>query len=379
MMDRHPNIEVRLFNPSATRSAPLLDYVTDFGRLTRRMHNKVFVADNAAAIIGGRNIDDYFETDDATNFRDLDLLMAGPIVGEVSRSFDLFWNSPVAALIEDRSTARQRSEARQEVAPGSDELAGFVYRIEADADEIATALAGARSDLIWAPAALYFDPPERAAGAPGTRVAEGFGDALAGVEHELLIENAYFIPGEAGVDFAASLEERDVEVRVLTNALATNTAPAHAGYARYRQDLLRHGVELYELRPDARSTRPDWPLITTDSLAGVHTKAAVLDRQAVSLGSFNLDPRSRALNTEIAVLIESPRLARQVAEYMDTGVQPETSYRVQLEQDDAGAERLIWMTETDGEAVRYTSDPEAGVWRRFTAWLISLLPVEAQL
>jgi putative cardiolipin synthase len=381
MIDRHPKIEVRLFNPSGTRSAPSLNFLTDFGRLNRRMHNKVFIADNAAAIIGGRNVgDDYFEIDNATNFRDLDLLMAGPIVEETSRSFDQFWNSPwavpVAALIEDEAAPAEREDTGESLTAAIPGLAGSTYRLEVTEERVAAALAKAPDDLIWAPAELYFDAPERAAGSPVREVSEGLRLALAEVEQELLIENAYFIPGDAGVATADALEERGVKVRVLTNALATNSAPAHAGYARYRDDLLRHGVELYELRPDARSTRPDWPLITVESLAGVHTKAAVLDREAVFLGSFNLDPRSRDLNTEIAVLIASPPLAEHVAEYMDTGVQPDTSYRLELQERESGGEQIVWLTDMEGEDKRYTTEPGAGVWRRFSAWFISLLPIE---
>jgi putative cardiolipin synthase len=199
--------------------------------------------------------------------------------------------------------------------------------------------------------------------------------------HEIVMEAAYLVPGPEGVERARVNRERGISQRLLTNSLATNdVAAAHAGYVKYRRDLIRNGVELYELRPDASSLRKNWSVLAGRSRAGLHTKASVMDRELVAIGSFNIDPRSTTLNTEIVVLIESPELAAQVLAYIDEGTLPENSYRVLLETDaETGDERLVWITERDGEEVRYYSEPEVGRWRRFSTWFMGLLPIEEHL
>lgn len=157
-------------------------------------------------------------------------------------------------------------------------------------------------------------------------------------------------------------------------------AAAHAGYAKYRRDLIRNGVEVYELRPDAASEKENWSLLAGRSRASLHTKAGVIDQEVVLVGSFNLDPRSTALNTEIVILVKSTELAAKVIDFMDDGVQPKNSYRVILEtSSESGTERLVWLTEINGKEVRYYSEPEVGFWRRFSTWFIGLLPMEKHL
>jgi putative cardiolipin synthase len=172
-----------------------------------------------------------------------------------------------------------------------------------------------------------------------------------------------------------------VRQRLLTNSLATNDVLAvHAAYAKSRRELLENGVELYELRPDAPDVRQGWSLLAGRSRASVHTKAIVADRKTVVIGSFNLDPRSIALNTEIVIIVESTELAERVLDYLDQGVSLENSYRVMLEVDEAtGTDRLVWITEIDGEEVRYYSEPEVSTWRRFTSWAVGLLPIRQHL
>ncbi len=232
----------------------------------------------------------------------------------------------------------------------------------------------------WAPArALYDEPYKLMTGE------EDVADDLIRLgqqkRHEIVMEAAYIVPGPDGVERSRVNRERGISQRLLTNSLATNdVAAAHAGYAKYRRDLIRHGVELYELRPDASSVKDNWSVLAGRSRAGLYTKAYVVDREVVAIGSFNMDPRSTTLNTEIGVLIESPALAAQVLAYIDEGTLPENSYRVLLETDaQTGDERLVWVTQRDGEEVRYYSEPEAGVWRRFSTWFMGLLPIEKHL
>jgi putative cardiolipin synthase len=200
------------------------------------------------------------------------------------------------------------------------------------------------------------------------------------IDDELLVEAAYLISGETGIENARRLNARGVRVRILTNSLATNdVTAAHSGYANYRKDLIRNGVELYELRPDSRKRNRKWSLLSTKSIASLHTKVFVVDGETTVVGSYNADPRSRDINTEIVVMIESAVLAAQVKAYMASGVAPQASYRVTLEKGERGFDRLVWTTEENGATIRFYAEPEVGFWQRFSAWFISLLPIEDQL
>jgi len=384
-MDRHPNIEIRLFNPFENRGFRGLEFVFSLERLNHRMHNKAFIVDNAIAIVGGRNIgDNYFGVDSAANFRDLDLAVVGPVVQDVSRSFDRYWNSefavPISAIIEERLSAQEFQQRKAEVYRWVEEVKDYPYPIDTSSDVVMAKLKEVRGDFIWAPARALYDEPDKLE-TKEEEVADHL--ILLGEEkdHEVMIESAYVIPGPEGVERTRLNKERGIPQRLLTNSLATNdVAAAHAGYAKYRRALIRNGLELYEFRPDAGSGKNNWTLLAGRSKASLHTKAFVVDRELVAIGSFNVDPRSIALNTEIVILVESTELAAQVLEYMDEGVQPENSYRVMLETDaETGSERLVWITEIDGEQVRYYSDPEVGIWRRFSTWFMGLLPIEKHL
>lgn len=383
-MDFHPNIEVRLFNPFLNREARTLEFLFSLPRLNHRMHNKAFIADNSVAIVGGRNIgDDYFGVHTVANFRDLDVAVVGPIVNDISRSFDEYWNSewaiPVRALIDDELSPYEFQTRKAKLYDWVENLEGFPYTIDKTGD-LVWELEELRNNLVWAKAAVLYDPPDKVE-SDEEEVAIELRIEAQEQDHEMLFENAYFIAGERGVEMAGLYKEKGVRIRMLTNSLATNdVAAAHAGYAKYREGLIRNGVELYELRPDPGSISKDWSLIAGTSKASLHTKAIVMDRHKVFIGSFNMDPRSTAINTEMVILIESSEFAAQVVEYMETGILPENSYRLILEPKENGeGERLVWITEKDGKAVKYYSDPEVGFWRRFNTWLISLLPIEKQL
>jgi putative cardiolipin synthase len=384
-MDFHPNIEIRVFNPFANRRFRTLEFLFSLERLNHRMHNKAFIVDNAIAIVGGRNIgDNYFGVHAAANFRDLDLVMAGPVVQDVSRSFDRYWNSeyavPISALIRDRLSDEEFRERKQAVYRWVEEVEDYPYPIDSTSDVVMAKLEEARDDFIWAPARALYDEPDKLA-TDKEEVADYLIQLAKGKEHEIMVEAAYVVLGPEGVERTRINRERGVSQRLLTNSLATNdVAAAHAGYAKYRRDILRNGVELYELRPDASTMQKDWSVLAGRSKASLHTKASVVDRKLVTIGSFNVDPRSFALNTEIVILVESPELAAQVMDYMEEGTLPENSYRVILEtHPESGIERLVWITEIDGEEVRYYSEPEVGLWRRFSTWFMGLLPIEKHL
>ena len=384
-LDQHPNIEIRLYNPFANRRFRGLEFLFGLERLNHRMHNKAFIVDNAIAIVGGRNIgDNYFGVDAGTNFRDLDLAVVGPVVQEISRSFDQYWNSefavPIGAIIAERMSEAEFQEKKLEVYRWLNTVKDYPYLIDTTSDVVMAKLKELRYQFIWAPVKALYDAPDKLE----TNDEEVADDLIAlgkDKDHSVMIEAAYVIPGPEGVERARLNKEWGIPQRLLTNSLATNdVAAAHAGYAKYRRDLIRNGIELYELRPDASSVKRNWSLLAGRSKASLHTKAFVLDRELVVIGSFNVDPRSIALNTEIVILVESPELAEQIIEYMNQGVQPENSYRVILENDAVtGAEQLVWITENDGKEIRYYSEPEVGLWSRFTVWLMGLLPIEEHL
>jgi len=384
-MDRHPNVEIRLFNPFINRGFRVLELLFSLERLKYRMHNKAFIVDNSIAIVGGRNIgDNYFGIDTAENFRDLDLAVVGPVVQDVSSSFDKYWNSevavPVSVIIKQQFTEEELQARQAKLYRWVAELTDFPYPISSTSDSVMDRLEKLRGEIIWAPARVLYDEPDKLQNS-----SEDVMDHLVELgkhkESELLVESAYVIAGPENVERVRLNREQGVRQRLLTNSLATNdVAAAHAGYAKYRRNLIRNGLEVYELRPDAESVKKSWSLLAGRSKASLHTKTGVIDRRIVAIGSFNIDPRSTSLNTEIVILVESSELAAQVIAFMDEGVRPENSYRVILESDtETGGERLVWITDIDGKESRYYSEPEVGLWRRFSTWLIGLLPIEKHL
>jgi len=377
----HPNIEVRLFNPSADRSLGLGNYLFDFNRVNHRMHNKAFIVDNTVAIVGGRNIaNPYFSADPDADFRDLDLLAAGKIVRDVSSNFDAFWNSAWAVPIhrlaqppkdaEDLKALEERLQHKRQSEP-------FPFRDDLREPLLAKLVAGFPQRLVWAKATLFADRPDKPeTQEPGVvddlRAAEGSGK----IKQELLIESAYFVPTKDAAERYCALAHRGVRLRVLTNSLAsTDEVAVYGGYMRERERLLRCGVELHELRPDAAYMRRQSPWPHTRSEAELHTKAAVFDRAQVMIGSFNLDPRSRVLNTEMAVFVESPDLAGEVARFIDRGMSLANSFHVVLDEEG----NTVWLAEDDGHAVRFCAPPASSAWRRLKADMLGLLPIEGLL
>lgn len=382
-LDAHPNIEIRIFNPFAYRASRFFGYLTDFARLNHRMHNKLMVADNAVAIIGGRNIGNhYFGVHTEANFRDLDIAAAGPIVRDLSDVFDRFWNGkwsyPIVSLTDQTYT---EDDLRNLFVSEGERIGKetYPYPLDEDVESLTDRLAEIRDSFVWAPGEVIWD--DSASNSDGTKVPvvkEALRGKVKMLKKELLIESAYFVMQEQSLQMAKALHDKGVRIRVLTNSLtSTDVVAAHAGYAKCRERLIENGVEVYELRSDSVSrTVTDQKLFAGGtSKAALHTKAIVFDREAVFIGSFNLDPRSANINTEIGLYVESPELARQVIAYMDEGVLPQNSYRVEVNV----RGDLVWSTEKDGEPVVYSKEPESDFWQRFTSGFIKLLPIEGQL
>lgn len=360
-LNAHPNMQVRLFNPFAFRAAHFGDFLFDFARVNHRMHNKAFVVDNTIAVVGGRNIGDaYFSVNDEANFRDLDLFVAGRIVREVSQEFDEFWNSPWATSVRFLVTEKPSEDevrAALERLRAATAGAPYPFKTALDAPYLERFTAAVRSRLIWGKATLLADRPDK----PETEepgVADALRTKLAGtLASELLLETAYFVPAGNGTAHLCGLVARGVRVRVLTNSLASSDeSAAYAGFMRHREDLLRCGVELHELRPDAAFVRRDWTWLSGRSEAELHTKAAVFDRAQVMVGSFNMDPRSRYLNTELAILVDSPPLAAKVAAFIESDMSLANSFRLELDADGD----VVWVAEDHGSPVHFGSAPVAG-------------------
>jgi putative cardiolipin synthase len=284
----HPNIEVRAFNPFRDRKR-WGDLFRDPSRINRRSHNKIFVADNAVAIVGGRNIaDHYFGVHGESNYRDLDVIAVGPVVRDVSSIFEAFWNSkfavPYGAFVDEEPTpedaAARIAELRAEVAS-----APLPYPIDEDVAALVADLERIRDDLVWAPVRVLYDDPAKAEDKDVRGIVGELAALVSDAEREVLIENAYFVPREPMVRIISALTARRVRVRVLTNSMASNdVAAVVSGYQKYRDDLLAAGAEIYELRPDS-AMKQQWSSLSTKSRSGLHTKAMVVDREHVVIGS----------------------------------------------------------------------------------------------
>ncbi|MEO8037818.1 MAG: phospholipase D family protein [Betaproteobacteria bacterium] len=383
VLDGHPNIEVRVFNPFATRNWRWLAFLTDGERANHRMHNKMFVADNQLAIVGGRNLgDEYFWAADGTNFADMDLLAVGSVVPETSASFDEYWNSPWA----------YRISRFFEVAAGSDALDRLRYRLEKEAlkaadsqyaqrlrqAELVGYLGRGELPMAWADARAVYDRPRKVTAKgrvdPAIHIGPQVRPITDSARSDLTIVSPYFIPGDAGVEYLLRARARGVRIRVLTNSLASNDVPpAHMGYARYRVALLRGGVELYEMRPAlvGKGNARDSKLMIGSSSASLHTKAFVVDGEQVFVGSMNLDPRSALLNTELGLLVDSPEIARQLLGVVALQLMPRNSFRVELEPKDGPVQHLVWVGEENGAPVRLTAEPNTNWWRRTSMTILS--------
>ncbi len=387
-LDAHPNIEIRLFNPVASRSFRSLGMLTDFQRVNRRMHNKSFIADNQRAILGGRNIgDEYFEAQSEVAFGDLDVLTVGPGVSDVSDAFDRYWNAPASIPI---SALLGRSGETASLDALRAELAAFVEAqrdspyVTRSRSQLAEMIAAGSDGLFWGKAHLLYDDPAKISRAPEDtegHLLPQFADLGAQVQNELLIVSPYFVPGNSGVAWLGGLVKRGVRVMVLTNSLAaTDVGAVHAGYQHYREALLEAGVRLYEVKPDAieyeRAKRGKGGI--SGSRASLHAKTFVFDRRAVFIGSLNLDPRSIQLNTEIGLVCESAPLAEDLAGRLEQNFD-KIAWRLERIVDASGNTRIAWV-ESGAEGVRQRlEEPEVSTWRRFSVWFLGLLPIESQL
>jgi cardiolipin synthase C len=379
-LDAHPNISIRLFNPSRNRNNMLrraVEMLLRAMRITRRMHNKAWIADARIAVIGGRNIGDaYFDAAASANFRDLDLLMLGAVVPQAETVFDSYWNSkavvPIGALGKLRRP--HLSKLRRRLAALATDAAARPYleRVKEQAN-VREMLSG-EGQIHWtADAKIIADPPEKAKGSGRENwLMNLLKPLLTSAKTDLEIISPYFIPGEAGTRQLVEMAKKGVRVSVLTNSLAaTDVTAVHGAYASCRRPLVEGGVALFELKPyDVRRRNS----LFGSASASLHTKAFTVDDRLGFVGSMNFDPRSESLNTEMGVLFEDGDLVKEIRQIFADETSMQMSYRIAVADG-----HIIWQDQVAGAVRSLREEPEASVGRRIMAMAIGLLPIQSQL
>ncbi|MGB4117217.1 MAG: phospholipase D family protein [Polaromonas sp.] len=404
------NIEMRLFNPLPSNRASamwrIVSSLSDAARLQRRMHNKIFVADNAVAITGGRNLGDtYFGQSEGVNFVDIDVLAAGRIARDLSRSFDQYWNNPLAYPVQSLMTAKQVDALKPQ--PGaqtanSGEVSASVADLMALPVETANKTAVSRVAVnpagltttiaalpdtanlrqlswTWAASTMLVDKPSKiaedadATEASDDTAVDGLLSLMARAKTDLLVVSPYFVPGPEMMKQFADIKKRGVRVRVLTNSLASNDAvAAHAGYARYREALIAMGVEMYEMRSEQRGTVASFGTGSGSgggssgaSRASLHAKAVVVDNRLLVVGSMNLDLRSKLQNSEVAVVIRNRKLAAEATALIEPGLS-QGAYKVELKDG-----QLVWRAPQGSGLPDATSEPDASLGLKLMVRMIA--------
>ncbi|KAI2694058.1 phospholipase D family protein [Pseudomonas sp. TNT3] len=390
----HPHIQIRLFNPlhlgRATGVTRAMGRLLNLSQQHRRMHNKLWLADNSVAIVGGRNLgDEYFDAEPNLNFTDIDMLSVGPVAEQLGHSFDQYWNSalskPIEAFLSSKPTQKDLQDTRMQLEASLQETRKQNHALYQQLMTYTThpRLDIWRRELIWAWNQALWDAPSKvlAKGDPDPHLllTTQLAPELRGVSKELIMISAYFVPGQPGLVYLTGRADAGVSVSLLTNSLEATDVPAvHGGYAPYRKALLEHGVKLYELRRQPGEGGGSGPHIFYSksyrgSDSSLHSKAMIFDQQKSFIGSFNFDPRSVLWNTEVGVLVDSPELAAHVRRSALEGMAPPLSYQVKLVDD-----RLVWETEDDGKMHVLTKEP-GSMWRRFNAWFSTAVGLERML
>lgn len=387
-INAHPNMEMRVFNPFIRGKSRTGQFVSRFGSVTRRMHNKAMIADNQIAIIGGRNIgDEYFGANPEVAFGDLDVTVSTPGAQKVSTAFDLYWNSelsyPVELLVDHQPTEQELEQALQELSEFVQEQEHSPYAEALRNSPIIETARKGKTPYHWGDVAILYDHPLKISSSRDKtkyHLTPQLGPYINNVKSELIVISPYFVPGKEGVAFFSDLQKKGVHVRILTNSLASNDVPiVHSGYAKYRKALLKAGIELYELDrslfsiEDITKKRSKFSLGSSGSKASLHAKYFVMDRESAFIGSLNLDPRSVVENTEIGAVIESPDLANQLAQDFDTHIR-QIAFKLKLVGND-----LVWERKSAQETKIFYKEPHTSWWDRFTVGLMRLLPAESQL
>lgn len=376
-LNQHPNIQIRLFNPFLNRRWRALGYLADFPRVNRRMHNKSMTADNRASIIGGRNVgDEYFSSNADTAFSDMDVLLSGDVVTDVSADFDRYWRSQSAYPLESivkkikpQALAQAQAQLTAPITPIQQH-----YLDQVAQSPLAQAIAKRDVPYVHAQAQIISDDPAKALDRQHeTDIQNHLDQALQTPQREIYLVSPYFVPTKTGTALLSELAKQGVDITVFTNSLkATDVSAVHSGYSRYRKPLLEAGVKLYEFKPEQAVPKQTDKGLTGSSTTSLHAKTFVVDKQRVYIGSLNMDPRSVSLNTEMGVVIHNAQLAREMQAKLQQETQ-KTAYRVSLD----AQQKLQWRDpETNNTSHR---EPEASFLKRWVSKILSVLPIERLL
>ncbi|MDF2152968.1 phospholipase D family protein [Vibrio sp. CAU 1672] len=372
-LNAHPNIEIRLFNPHQYRNARVLAMASDFTRLNRRMHNKSLTADSVTAIVGGRNIgNEYFSFESNVEFGDFDVMLYGQAVQQTADQFDLYWNSPYAipmAWITPEAEKVSDKAIQEMVKEWQLEKQFSTGRYNFTDLKLYQQLQQHNLSLVWGNGKIWFDLPDKIA-TQESQLVENLSELLGQVKHSLVLISPYFVPTESGTQALTQAAQRGIDITIITNSLASNDVFAvHGWYAKYRQDLVAAGIKLWEIKASAK-IKNDWSL-TGSSRSSLHAKVMLIDKRTLFVGSMNLDPRSAALNTEMAFVIDQPEFVLQSLSVLPEQLR-EGAYQIVLKNGN-----IAWKDHQTGQI--HTSEPEASVWRKIGAWFSGLLPIEDQL
>lgn len=382
LLNAEPNVEVRLFNPFPFRTFKQLGFLTDFSRLNRRMHNKSLTVDGQATIVGGRNIgDEYFGATQDVAFADLDVMVVGPVVDEVSKDFDRYWNHQAAYPIELLVDAPDQKTA--EALLSEERNASLIPQAQAYVETIATStfvenLLAGQLAFQWVPVTMVSDDPDKVLGKaqPTAMLMPRLLEILGEPTQSIDLVSPYFVPTQQGVDAFSALTKQGVRLRILTNAMeATDVLAVHAGYAKYRLPLLQQGIELFEMRREGdkdRAKEKAGPFGSSGS--SLHAKTFAVDGKRIFVGSFNFDPRSAVLNTELGFVIESEDMAKAITDTFDHTV-PYYAYKLALEKNND----LVWISQSSQGTQTQTTEPASSFWKRLYVGFLSWLPIESLL
>ena len=372
-LNAHPNIEIRLFNPHQYRDARVFALASDFERLNRRMHNKALIADSVSAIVGGRNIgNEYFSFESNVEFGDFDVMLFGEVVTQTADQFDLYWNSiyavPMEWIVPEADKVADRAiQAQVRTLELEEKFSTGPYNFkELDLYE---ELQQGNLKLYWGKGEVWFDLPDKIATQESQLIAN-LGELLENVDSSFVLISPYFVPTESGTKALTDAAKRGIDITIVTNSLASNDVFAvHGWYAKYREDLVKAGIKLWEVKASAK-IKSKWSL-TGSSRASLHAKLMMIDENKLFVGSMNWDPRSAELNTEMAVVIEQPEYVQKQQSVLPEQLK-ENAYQVVLKDGD-----IAWLDLETGEV--FDSEPEASVWRKMGAWFSGILPIEDQL
>ncbi|WP_076542926.1 phospholipase D family protein [Shewanella sp. UCD-KL21] len=384
----HPNISVRLFNPSYERQYRGVAFLWNFSRLNHRMHNKSLTIDNLVTVVGGRNIGaEYFSADENVDFGDFDLLAIGDAVDKVSTQFDTYWNSAQVNSIEQLVKAAEphqgnstkleqdkvlaKLDARASMLEKSLMTDEYVTRLEKNT--LLERLQNQALQWYWGEAQVVYDPPNKLERNPNDSILlDDLSYFLEQAQYQLLIVSPYFVPGDVATNALINEVKRGKEVTIVTNSLAaTDVLAVHAGYQQYRQKLIEGGVKIYEVKGNAKSQKSKKTSWKGSSRTSLHAKTFIIDQQTLFVGSFNFDPRSALINTEMGLIIDNEMLAKEILAGLALSAN-DKAYEVVLKNGE-----LVWLDHQHNKIIY--AEPGTGFWRKFLADFLALLPIESQL